>query len=107
MPKARSWEEVRAEAARRGHINEQRVAELVESSLQEIRAYQLAEIRKGQGTSQEEVAEAMGVSQSRVSRIERGEIGRSELNTIKEYVRALGGKLEIVADFGDQRLVIG
>ena len=31
--------------------------------------------------------------------------GATELRTLAAYVEALGGRLEIVADFGDQRLV--
>jgi signal transduction histidine kinase len=34
----------------------------------------------------------------------RGKLG---LSTIRKYVEAIGGKLEIVADFGDERLVLG
>lgn len=48
----------------------------------------------------------MGVSQRRVSQIERGEIDRSELGTVQSYVEALGGHVEVVADFGDERLVV-
>jgi hypothetical protein len=34
-------------------------------------------------------------------------LSRSELSTIRKYVEALGGKIEIVANFGDERLVLG
>jgi hypothetical protein len=33
--------------------------------------------------------------------------GGPELRTLAAYVKALGGRLEVVADFGDERLVIG
>jgi predicted XRE-type DNA-binding protein len=49
----------------------------------------------------------MGISQARVSAIERGQIDRTELSTLAAYVAALGGKLEIVADFGDEKLILG
>lgn len=42
-----------------------------------------------------------------MSSIERGELSRSELSTIRKYVEALGGTIEIVATFGDERLVLG
>ena len=49
--------------------------------------------------TQAEVAEAMGVSQQRVSAIESG--GVAELATLADYIRALGGELKVIADFGD------
>ncbi|HET7017707.1 MAG TPA: helix-turn-helix transcriptional regulator [Streptosporangiaceae bacterium] len=73
----------------------------------EIRAQRLAEVRKRQNATQVEVAAAMGVSQARVSRIEKGELERSEVDTLAAYVRALGGKLKIIADFGDETYVLG
>lgn len=48
----------------------------------------------------------MGVSQARVSKIEKGP-ERSEVETLAAYVRALGGKLKIIADFGDESYVLG
>jgi predicted transcriptional regulator len=73
----------------------------------EVRAHRLAEVRKRQHATQTELAARMGVSQSRVSDIERGKLGRSEVDTLAAYVAALGGKLKIVADFGDESLVLG
>ena len=73
----------------------------------EVRAQRLAEVRKRQNATQVEVAAAMGVSQARVSKIEKGELERSEVETLAAYVRALGGKLKIIADFGDESYVLG
>jgi DNA-binding XRE family transcriptional regulator len=64
-----------------------------------VRAEYLAEMRKKAGLTQVEVAEAMGVSQQRVSAIESGAV--SELATLGDYIRALGGELKVIADFGD------
>ncbi|MFB8395399.1 helix-turn-helix domain-containing protein [Streptomyces yangpuensis] len=72
-----------------------------------VRAHRLAEVRKRQHTTQVQVAEAMGVTQARVSRIENGELARSEVETLAAYVRALGGKLKIVAEFGDEQYLLG
>jgi predicted XRE-type DNA-binding protein len=44
----------------------------------------------------------MGVSQPRVSALERGELDTVTLSTLRAYVHALGGKLRVVADFGDR-----
>jgi hypothetical protein len=49
----------------------------------------------------------MGVSQARVSRIEKGQLEKSEVETLAAYVRALGGRLKIIADFGDESSVLG
>ncbi len=63
----------------------------------QMSGYLLRQLRKGQGLSQEQLAERMGVSQRRVSAIERGKVDRSEVATIRSYVTALGGELELVA----------
>ena len=64
----------------------------------EVRARRLAEVRKRQNATQVEVAAAMGVSQARISRIEKGQLEKSEVETLAAYVKALGGKLKIIAD---------
>ena len=84
-----------------------RLAAFKAEALDEVRAYRLADVRQKHGLTQVEVAERLHVSQTAVSKIERGELARSELSTIRKYVEAVGGKLEIVADFGDERLVLG
>jgi hypothetical protein len=43
----------------------------------------------------------MGVGQRRVSDVESAELIRTEVSTIDSYVSALGGRLRLVADFGD------
>ncbi|GAA0454760.1 XRE family transcriptional regulator [Streptomyces olivaceiscleroticus] len=78
-----------------------------EQMIATVRAHRLAEVRKRQHATQVDVASAMGVTQARVSRIERGELERSEVETLAAYVRALGGKLKIVAEFGDEQYVLG
>jgi DNA-binding XRE family transcriptional regulator len=70
----------------------------------EQRAYRLAEMRRRLGITQADVAARMGVTQGRVSAIEHAKPGATELRTLAAYVEALGGRLEIIADFGDQRL---
>jgi hypothetical protein len=48
----------------------------------------------------------MRVSRKRVSAVERGELSRTELGTVAAYAEALGGRVEVIADFGDERLVV-
>src|SRR5689334_21896418 len=70
----------------------------------EQRAYRLAEMRRRLGITKAQVAARMGITQGRVSAIEHAKPGTTELRTLAAYVEALGGRLEIIADFGDQRL---
>lgn len=56
-------------------------------------------MRKKTCLTQAEVAEAIGVSQQRVSTIESGSV--AELAALADYIRALGGELKAIADFGD------
>ncbi|WP_250287084.1 helix-turn-helix domain-containing protein [Frankia sp. CiP1_Cm_nod2] len=73
----------------------------------ENRAHRLAEMRRRLGLTQAEVADRMHVRQERVFAIERATVDASGLRTLAASVRALGGRLEIIADFGGERLVIG
>ena len=63
---------------------------------QEIR---LAELRGALDISQEELAELLNKKQAAISRLER----RSDMHvsTLRAFVKALGGKLEIIASFPD------
>jgi DNA-binding transcriptional regulator YiaG len=107
VARARHWKDVKAEAIERGQLTGEGLAEARRAQDARIRAYRLAQVRQAQHVNQTELAQRMQVSQSRVSRIERGELSATETGTLASYVEALGGTLEIVADFGDQRLVIG
>jgi predicted XRE-type DNA-binding protein len=103
---ARNWKDVRHDTARAGLLDEQLVENARKGMAGEVRAYRLAEIRKQQHVSQKALAVDMRVSQARVSHIERGELARTELGTLQAYVEALGGHLKVVADFGDETLVV-
>jgi phage shock protein A len=70
------------------------------------RARTLAEERTRLGLSQTEVAQRMGVPQDQVAAIERAEPGTTEVRTLVSYVEALGGRLELTAEFGGDRVVL-
>lgn len=54
--------------------------------------------------TQAEVAERMGITKSRVSHIERGEV--STVEVVARYVQAIGGQLHISAVFGDDLVIL-
>jgi len=62
----------------------------------------LRELREALGMSQQKLAAAIKKAQSEVSRIEHRDNWR--LDTLQEYVHALGGQLEVVAAFGKRRV---
>ncbi len=87
---------------RRERISEQRLAEIRSEVEREAIEMNLAAVRELVGKTQTEVAEALGASQSEISRSERR---RDHLvSTLREYVQALGGDLEIMARFGDRSI---
>jgi DNA-binding XRE family transcriptional regulator len=69
-----------------------------------IDGHRLAERRKAVGLTQAEVAERMGVTKSRVSQIERGEV--STIEAVARYVEAIGGHIQISAVFGDDLYIL-
>jgi phage shock protein A len=70
------------------------------------RASTLAHARQLTGLTQAQVAARMRVRQERVSAIERADPGATEIRTLAAYVTALGGRLEIVAAIGGQRIML-
>ena len=80
----------------------QRVA-AIEAAIEH--ALLLGELRERRSLSQTDIAEVLGTSQARVSQIERQE--DLYLSTLKRYVEALGGELEIAAVFDGERIEIG
>ena len=97
-----SWSDVRAKRPLDGPA----VAEHAARMETEERAYRLREIREAQGVTQKELAERMNLTQPTISALESGELDRSGLATLKAYVEALGGTVEVTATFGDRKLVL-
>lgn len=69
-----------------------------------IDGYRLVERRRSLGMTQTDVADRMGVSKSRISQIERGEV--STFNVIARCVDALGGQIQVSAVFGDDHYIL-
>ena len=76
---------------------------------EEIERHQasLAKVRKLRALAQATVAEAMGMDQSEISRLER----RTDLllSTLRRFVNATGGEIHLVASYpdGDVELLVG
>lgn len=65
----------------------------------------LTELRQARGATQEALASAWETSQDNVSRVEHE---RDEyLSTLRTYIEALGGRLELLAVFPDQTIKLG
>ncbi|MGH6656613.1 MAG: XRE family transcriptional regulator [Actinocrinis sp.] len=97
-----SWDEVRAEL----DLDEGAVAQHRARLEADVRAHRLAEVRRRQQVTQQDLAEMLGISQSRVSQIERQSLDDTVLSTLAAYVEALGGRVRVVADFGDELVVL-
>jgi hypothetical protein len=67
-------------------------------------ALNLHQLRSGRQITQVELASRLGKSQGNVSELER----RNDvyLSSLREYVEALGGRLEVTAVFDDDRQVL-
>ena len=72
----------------------------------ETRAWRLRELREQFDLTQVELAAELDVSQNRVSRIERGDIDKTQVDTLRRYVEALGGHLRLIVQVGDDTFQI-
>lgn len=68
-----------------------------EKTLQILEAMPLQELRQARALSQDEIARTLGIKQAAVSKLER----RTDmyLSTLRKFIEAMGGRLEIVAHF--------
>lgn len=77
----------------------------IQSVRELMRAEQrLASLRRHRHMSQEALAEKLSVSQPSISQFERADDMR--LSTLENYIKALGGHLEIRAVFDDETVPI-
>ena len=90
MPRKKSWPYLTSglkAARRREKANEARIpAGLL-----------LPELRRARGISQQALAETLGARQPSVSKLERQD--DMHVSTLRKYIAALGGELEITARF--------
>src|SRR3954470_22884533 len=67
-----------------------------------LQAMALADLRRAQASTQQQLAQTLGVNQAWISRVERQT--DMYLSTLRSYVEALGGELEVSARF-DETLI--
>jgi transcriptional regulator with XRE-family HTH domain len=75
----------------------ERLAGLRTETLEEIRLY---ELRHGEAISQAELAGRLDVTQGAISKLEHSDDVR--VSTLRQYLDALGARLELVAVFDDE-----
>lgn len=93
--KLKRWSDLK-----RKRLSGKRITEISEQVSQEILEMNLKAVRELAGMTQEEVASRMGALQPEVSRAEKREDHR--VSTLRQYIHALGGELEVVAHFGNK-----
>lgn len=87
-------------------ITEEQMDEARRCTQAVIESYSLREARKACGLTQEKLADAIGVSQNRVSRMENGDTDAMSLGAVRRYIEALGGSLTLVAELPTGSVVL-
>ncbi|MEU5876271.1 XRE family transcriptional regulator [Spirillospora sp. NPDC047279] len=102
MSTGRRWQDIKAEAHRRNPelAAPARQAQARADLDASVAGHHLKELRKAIGKAQAEVAQTLGVAQSRVSQIENGDLEAMELETVRAYATALGGHVDITVSVG-------
>lgn len=93
----RSWKAVRSEKLPRPAV-----ARAKARARAQVREMTLQELRRGLEMTQVDAARAAEMTQSELSRLESR--GDHRISTLRRYVEALGGRLEITAVFGGRRV---
>lgn len=90
---ARSFSELRAKMSPNAQQKSQKIA------AEMLAQMPLTELRHARQLSQEQLAEVLNVKQGSISKLER----RTDMyiSTLRNFIRAMGGDLEIVAHFPD------
>ena len=96
----RKFSELRAQTVRTPEAAA--TVEAYKSAMRDVLA--IEELRAGRKLTQQQVAQALGVSQANVSQLEHQD--NIYLKTLGSYIEALGGQLEVRAIFPDETVVL-
>ncbi len=93
---AKKWQEIKRDTGPGGQERQTAIRQAMEDAMA------LGDLRRARGLTQTDVARTLSVSQARVSNVEH----QSDvyLSTLREYVEAMGGRLELSAVFDDDRV---
>lgn len=94
---ARKWSDIRAQRFTPDELRQ--IDQEIESELLEM---DLRTLREAVGLTQGELAQRVEITQSQLSKMERREDHR--ISTLRRYVEALGGSLEICAVIDGKRI---
>lgn len=92
------WSEIKSK------MSPERKARVDAEVRRELLAMELRGLRQEAGKTQAEVAEIAEMTQAELSKFERRD--DHLLSTLRRYVTALGGRLEVVAVFDNKRIAI-
>ena len=98
MMATRKWSDLKEKMA------PERRARVDAAVRRELLAMELLELREEAGKTQAEVAEIAEMTQAELSKFERRD--DHLLSTLRRYVTALGGELEVVAVFDNKRIAL-
>jgi hypothetical protein len=97
MVRYKKWAEIKKE-----NFSPEEIAASREWAEQKVIELNLKAVRKMTGVTQGELAKATKLAQSDISVLENR--GNHLIETIRRYIEALGGELEIIARFGDKSI---
>lgn len=92
-----TWKEIKTKK-----FTPEQLQQIDDAVAQELLEMDLRSLREAAGLTQEELAQRVAITQSQLSKLERREDYR--LSTLRRYVAALGGQLEIVAVVDGKRI---
>jgi transcriptional regulator with XRE-family HTH domain len=97
------WEDAKNQLT----VDRKKVNEYRKSMRERVEGVRLADLRKAKKLTQVQLAKRLKIDQSNVSRIERGKFDGVEVKTLKRYIKALGGEIEIRINFSgrSQKLI--
>lgn len=88
----------------KSRISQERKAKIDERIKEALAEMPLAELRQARRLTQEQIARSMKVKQASISKME----GQTDMyiSTLRKYISAMGGELEIIAKFPEGNIKI-
>jgi transcriptional regulator with XRE-family HTH domain len=95
------------ELEKKWNLDPKRIAKQAKRLQAVLDGVRLSELRQVKQLTQLQMAKRLKIDQSNVSRIERGRFDSIEIRTLRKYIEALGGELDIRVKIDDvsQRLI--